>query len=77
MAYKSVEIDDNLMKEELYMLRALRWKILESIHDSYDFGMVYLECKRFKDRIMLHIKELILHLEGYIRSDFTNKQKAI
>jgi hypothetical protein len=52
MAYKSVEIDDNLMKEELYMLRGLRWKILDNVHDTYDFGMVYLDCVKFKDRIM-------------------------
>jgi hypothetical protein len=33
LAYKSVEIDDNLMKEELYMLRALIWKVLENINN--------------------------------------------
>lgn len=77
MAYKSVEIDDGLMKEELFFLRDLIWKVLENIHNQYDFGMVYLDCVKFKDRILTHIKELIDHLETYIRSDFTNKQKVI
>ena len=33
MAYKSVEIDDGLLKDELFNLRALIWKILENIHN--------------------------------------------
>lgn len=31
MAYKSVEIDENLMKEELFGIRATKWSIMESI----------------------------------------------
>ena len=77
MAYKSVEIDDGLMKEELFSLRDLTWKVLENIHNQYDFGSVYLDCTKFKERILSHIKSLIDHLENYIRSDFTNKQRAI
>ena len=53
------------------------WKVLENVNNQYDFGLVYLDCLKFKDRILNHIKELIDHLESYIRSDFTNKQKAI
>jgi hypothetical protein len=33
MAYKSVEIDDGLFRDELFNLRALIWKILENIHN--------------------------------------------
>jgi hypothetical protein len=65
------------MKEELFFLRDLIWKVLENIHNQYDFGMVYLDCVKFKERILTHIKELIDHLETYIRSDFTNKQRTI
>lgn len=39
--------------------------------------MVYLDCVKFKERILDHIKGLIEHLEHYIRSDFTNKQRSI
>lgn len=77
MAYKSVEIDDGLMKDELFFLRDLIWKVLENIHDQYDFGMVYFDCVKFKDRTLAHVRDLIDHLENHIRSDFTNKQKAI
>lgn len=73
MAYKSVEIDDGLMRSEIFQLRDLVWKVLENISNQYDFGLIYLDCLKFKDRILSHIKELIDHLESYIRSDFTNK----
>lgn len=73
MAYKSVEIDDGLMRSEIFQLRDLVWKVLENVNNQYDFGLVYLDCLKFKDRILNHIKELIDHLESYIRSDFTNK----
>ena len=33
MAYKSVEIDDELMKEDLFFLRDLIWKVRENIFD--------------------------------------------
>ena len=55
MAYKSVEIDDELMKEDLFFLRDMIWKVRENIYDQYDFGMVYLDCVKFKDRILSHI----------------------
>jgi hypothetical protein len=77
MAYKSVEIDDGLMKDELFFLRDLVWKVHENVFNQYDFGMVYLDCVKFKERILKHIKDLSDHLENYIRNDFTNKQRAI
>ena len=77
MAYKSVEIDDGLMKEDLFFLRDLIWKVRENIYNQYDFGMVYLDCVKFKDRILTHIQSLVDHLEHYVRSDFTNRQKTI
>jgi len=77
MAYKSVEIDDNLMREELFFLRALVWKVLEAVDNQYDFGLVYLDCTAFKNRITTHIRDLVEHLENYVRIDFTNKQKGI
>lgn len=77
MAFKSVEIDDGLMKNELFDLRDLIWKVLENIHNQYDFGMVFLDCCKFKERILQHIKDLIEHLEVYIKTDFSNKQRGI
>lgn len=33
MAYKSVEIDDGLMRSEIFQLRDLVWKVLENINN--------------------------------------------
>lgn len=77
LAYKSQDINDDLMSDELFGLRDLVWKVLGNIHNQYDFGMVYLDCQKFKDRMLQHINGLIDHLENYIRADFTTKQKAI
>jgi len=65
------------MKDELFFLRDLIWKVLENIHNQYDFGMVYLDCTEFKGVILDHIKDLIDHLETRVRTDFTTKQRAI
>ena len=56
MAFKSVEIDDGLMKDELSQHRNLYWRILETVDDEYDFGMVHLDCTKFKERILKHCK---------------------
>ena len=77
MAFKSVEIDEGLMREELYFLRGMIWKILDAVRDNYDFGLVYLDCTKFKYRILGHCKDLVDHLENHLRSDFTAKQKNI
>jgi len=52
MAFKSVEIDEGLMRDELYSLRGMKWRILDAVRDQYDFGMVHLDCTRFKDKIL-------------------------
>jgi hypothetical protein len=53
------------------------WKILESVGDDYDFGLVHLDCSKFKERILKHTRDLIHHLEGYNRNDFMHKLKNI
>jgi len=77
MAYQSVDIDDGLMMEELFFLRDMIWKVLENVHNQYDFGLVYLDCTSFKDRIIKHIRELIEKLEHTIWNEFTLKQNSI
>ena len=65
------------MRDELFSLRDLIWKVLENVHDQYDFGMVYLDCTDFKERILSHIRELITHLEQYIRGAFSQNHRTI
>lgn len=33
MAYKSVEIDDGLMRSEIFLLRDLVWKVLDNVNN--------------------------------------------
>ena len=40
LAYKSQDINDDLMKDELFGLRDRVWKVLGNIYNQYDFGMV-------------------------------------
>lgn len=53
------------------------WKILESVRDEYDFGLVHLDCTKFKERILKHNHDLIEHLENHIKNDFLHKLKNI
>lgn len=40
MAYKSVEIDEGLFRNELTEIRNMYWRVQENISDSYDFGLI-------------------------------------
>ena len=77
MAYKSVEIDDNLMLDELAYLRNMKWSLLDKVRDKYDFGFVDLDCTAYKERVHDHCQELIDTLESYIRHEFVHKKKQI
>lgn len=66
LAYKAVEIDEGLLSDELTYLRTLVWKIRETVHSNYDFGLVYLDCSRFKERIVGHVQNLVRHLERHL-----------
>jgi hypothetical protein len=65
------------MKEELFKLRANIWKILEGLNNQYDFGLVCFDCTKFKNKILSHVRGIIDHLEGYIKTDFLHKQRNI
>ena len=77
VAYKSVDIDENLLREELAYLRGLVWKILETVHSQYDFGIVQLDCTRFKDSIVSHVQELIKHIEVHLQGEFLTQQRGV
>ena len=77
MAFQSVDIDDGLMKEELFFLRNMVWDLKENVQNSYDFGLVFLDCFSFKDRAVKHVKALIEKLEHTVQSEFTSKQNTI
>ena len=77
MAYKSVEIDHDVMKKELTKLRSIIWQVQETVENSYDFGPVDLDCTVYKKKLLSHCQDLIDTLENHIRSDFLTKMNII
>lgn len=77
MAYKSVEIDEELMRHELYSLRKISWNVQEAVQNQYDFGLIDLDCRHFKQKVLSHCRDLIEHLEQFLRSEFLSKMNSI
>jgi hypothetical protein len=77
IAYKSVEIEEGIMKSELFGLRSVVWEIEEQVSNMYDFGLVQLDCTKYKERLLKHCSKLIDQLEDYVRTDFLTRMKSI
>jgi hypothetical protein len=77
MAYKSVQIDQGLMHEELNTLRKITWEIQEQVESRYDFGLVQLDCRKYRKRLLAHCQALIDQLEEHVRSDFLHRMTLI
>ena len=54
MAYKSVEIDQGLLRDEIFFIRKHKWKTVQEIFDSYDFGLLVVDCRPLKEEIINH-----------------------
>ena len=77
MAFKSVEIDQGLMANEINTIRKHKWNVLQSINDNYDFGLLLLDCRPLKAEIIEHCEVLINHLEKYIKNEFLEKMRNV
>jgi len=76
-AYKSVEVDRELLRSEINTVRDSIWTIRENIHEDYDFGLLYVNCKPFKYDLLEHCLTLESHLCEYVKSEFAAKIKEI
>ena len=54
LAFKSVDIDKNLLKEKIELIRNHRYTVMQEISNQYDFGLLYLDCTEFKQSIINH-----------------------
>ena len=70
MAFKSVEINKDLLLTEINSIRAHRWSIMENVADSYDFGLLYVNCKPYKELIIDHCNQLENTLAKHVRGEF-------
>ena len=77
MAFKSVDIDQGLMREEIVAIRNHKWTTMANIRDEYDFGLLYLDCKPLKVDIINHCDELLAVLEKYIKTEFLEKMRNV
>ena len=75
--YKSVEIDKEMMVNELNRLRAIYWEVQKTIFSTYDFGLLHLDCRSYKERLLKHCQELIDMLEQFNRSEFLSRMNLI
>ena len=48
MAYKSVEIDQTLMRNELTSIRQHRYSVLTNCANTYDFGLLKIDSVPYK-----------------------------
>jgi hypothetical protein len=74
---RSLDIDREIFREELFSLRDQYWEIQEDILNTYDFGLLLMECGPIKDKITKHIKKLIGQLENYQVKDFLVRMLSI
>lgn len=74
---RSLDIDREIFKEELFSLRDQFWEIQEDILNTYDFGLLLMECGPIKDKITKHITKLIGQLENYQVKDFLMRMLTI
>jgi hypothetical protein len=72
-----VEVDRELLRTEIMTVRDSIWTIRENIHEDYDFGLLYVDCKPFKYDLLSHCLNLEKHLCEYVKSEFSAKIKEI
>ena len=59
MAFKSVEIDQGLMRDQLFKIRTHKWDTLEGISNAYDHGLLLIDCRPLKGEIVQHCDALV------------------
>lgn len=77
VAFKSVPINLGLLHDELYLLRKTVWEIQEQIYSKYDYGLIQLDCRKYRKRLLVHCQALINQLEEYVRSEFLHRLNVV
>lgn len=50
---------------------------MADIMDEYDFGLLILDCRPLKEKIIDHCEKLLSHLEKYIKNEFYDKMRNV
>lgn len=77
VAFKSVEIDHDILQRELLSLRKTAWEIQEQIYSKYDFGLIQLDCRKYRKRLLAHCQSLISQVEEHVKGEFLHKLNLV
>ena len=50
---------------------------MDNIYDSYDFGLLQINCIPFKKSVIEHCEALEHEITHYLKSEFNEKMRAI
>jgi len=76
-AYKNVEISEEAYVAKFQQLRKAYWGVKISVAEEYDFGLLYLDCSRFKKLVSKHLDKLIVGLTEHIVGEFLTKAHGL
>lgn len=65
------------MHNELNRLREIKWEVQETTYNFYDFGLLHLDCQKYKKRLLHHCQDLIDTLENFNVNEFMSKMNII
>jgi len=77
MAYKSVEIDETLMRQELEFIRNHRYSVMENCAHFNDFGLLIMDNTPFKKFVIDHCLALEEELKNYLRNEFLDQMRIV
>ena len=77
MAYKSVEIDEGLMRGELESIKRHRFMVMAEIPNSSDSGLLIIDFMPFKQAVIDHCLLLEEELNNYLCNQFAEKMKSV
>ena len=65
------------MRVELEAIRLHKYRVMQEVSHSYDFGMLWIDCKPFKTFVIDHCIALENEITNYLKEDFGDKMKNI
>lgn len=65
------------MRQELESIRKHRFNVMEDVSNSYDFGLLYIDCAPFKKSVIDHCLALEEEISNYLKNEFSDKMRNV
>ena len=65
------------MKKEIEMVRQHKWNAMFNINETYDFGLLTVNCLPFKQDVINHCIVLERYLEEVVRQEFLEQMRRV